>query len=150
MTTPFQQVYTKSVYIQDGVNETISYGDFRAQTTGTTSVVGKTHLNVGNSTASGKAGNSQGIVRVYGTKAYYHQIQGDASTNRTLTLPDKNGTLATTADLASLASVATVTTAEYTALEKAQATNANTLYMLTDAEEEVIPTVQFVVWEEND
>lgn len=150
MTTPFQQVYTKSVYVQDGVNETISYGDFRAQTTGTTSVVGKTHLSVGNSTASGKAGNSRGIVRVYGTKAYYHQIQGDASTNRTLTLPDKNGTLATTADLASLASVATVTTAEYTALEKAGTTNANTLYMLTDAEEEVIPQIQFITWEEND
>lgn len=35
-----------------------------------------------------------------------------------------------------LASVTTMTTAEYTALEEAEATNANTLYMLTDAEEE--------------
>ena len=34
------------------------------------------------------------------------------------------------------ASVATMTTAEYTALEEAEAINANTLYMLTDAEEE--------------
>ena len=33
------------------------------------------------------------------------------------------------------ASVATMTTAEYTELEQAQETNANTLYMLTDAEE---------------
>jgi hypothetical protein len=65
-------------------------------------------------------------------------------------LPDKTGTLATTADLASLASVATVTQAEYTALEKAGTTNANTLYMLTDAEEEVIPQIQFITWEEND
>lgn len=93
MTTPFQQVYTKSVYMQDGANETIDYGDFRVQTKGTTSVVGKTQLSVGNSTASGKEGNSRGIIKVYGTGAYSHQIQGDASTNRTLTLPDKDGTL---------------------------------------------------------
>jgi hypothetical protein len=49
-----------------------------------------------------------------------------------------------------LASVVTVTTAEYTALEQAEQTNANTLYMITDAEEETVPQIQFVTWEEND
>ena len=49
-----------------------------------------------------------------------------------------------------MASVATVTQAEYTALEEAQATNANTLYMITDAEEEIIPQIQMITWEEND
>ena len=49
-----------------------------------------------------------------------------------------------------LASVATVTAAEYTALEQAQQTNANTLYMITDAEEETIPQIQFVTWEADD
>ena len=48
------------------------------------------------------------------------------------------------------ANVVTLTTEEYTALEQAEATNANTLYMITDAEEEVIPVIQFVTWEEND
>lgn len=48
------------------------------------------------------------------------------------------------------ANVATVTTAEYTALEEAEATNANTLYMLTDAEEEVIPQIQIITWEADD
>ena len=40
--------------------------------------------------------------------------------------------------VAPLASVKTMTTAEYTALESAGTTNANTLYMLTDAEDELI------------
>lgn len=48
------------------------------------------------------------------------------------------------------ANVVTLTTEEYAALEEAEATNANTLYMITDAEEEVIPTIQFVIWEEDD
>ena len=48
------------------------------------------------------------------------------------------------------ANVATVTQAEYEELETSEATNANTLYMITDAEEEVVPQIQFVTWEEND
>ena len=48
------------------------------------------------------------------------------------------------------ASVATMTTAEYTALEEAQETNANTLYMLSDAEEETPTQVQFITWEDDD
>lgn len=50
----------------------------------------------------------------------------------------------------SLASVAAMTTAEYTALEEAEATNANTLYMLTDAEEEAPTQVQIITWEDDD
>lgn len=51
-----------------------------------------------------------------------------------------------------VSSISTLTTAEYTALEEAEATNANTLYMITDAEEDM-PSgsgVQFITWEEND
>lgn len=147
MTVPFQQVYTKNVYIQDGKNDTVSYGDFRAQTTGTASVVGKAQLDVGNSTKTGTAGNARGIVRVYGTGAYYHQIQGDATSNRTLTLPNKTGTLATTDDVSTTKAL---TTAEYTELEQAGEINANTLYMLTDAEEESPTQVQIVTWEADD
>ena len=48
------------------------------------------------------------------------------------------------------ANVVTLTTEEYVALEEAEATNANTLYMITDAEEEIIPQIQFITWEEKD
>lgn len=48
------------------------------------------------------------------------------------------------------ANVTTLTQAEYEVLEQAQQTNANTLYMITDAEEEVVPQIQFVIWEEDD
>ncbi len=49
-----------------------------------------------------------------------------------------------------VSSISTLTTAEYTALEEAQATNANTLYMLTDAEEETPTQVQIITWEDDD
>lgn len=50
------------------------------------------------------------------------------------------------------ANVVTLTTEEYEALEQAEQTNANTLYMITDAEEETPSSfgVQFITWEEND
>ena len=48
------------------------------------------------------------------------------------------------------ANVVTLTTEEYAALEESEATNANTLYMITDAEEEVIPQIQFITWEDDD
>ena len=48
------------------------------------------------------------------------------------------------------ANVVTLSTEEYTALEQAQQTNANTLYMITDAEEEVVPQIQFITWEADD
>lgn len=48
------------------------------------------------------------------------------------------------------ASVVTLTTAEYEELENAEATNANHLYMLTDAEEEVIPQIQIITWGADD
>ena len=48
------------------------------------------------------------------------------------------------------ANVVSLTTEEYTALEEAEATNANTLYMITDAEEEVPTQVQIITWEDDD
>ena len=38
----------------------------------------------------------------------------------------------------------------YEALEEAEATNANTLYMITDAEEELSTQVQIITWEDDD
>ena len=68
-------------------------------TTGSTSAVGKAQLVLGNSTASGTAGNKQGSVVVYGSTAYAHTIQGAPTAARTLTLPDKTGTIAVTSDI---------------------------------------------------
>ena len=45
------------------------------------------------------------------------------------------------------ASVTTLTTEEYEALEE---TNANTMYVLTDAEEENYAQVQIITWEADD
>lgn len=67
------------------------------QSNGTTSAVGTAYIQLGNSTASGTAGNAAGILRMYGTGAYYSQISGNASitANRTLYLPDVSGTIVT-------------------------------------------------------
>ena len=48
------------------------------------------------------------------------------------------------------ASVVTLTTAEYETLENTEAINTNNLYVLTDAEEEVIPQIQIVTWGADD
>lgn len=48
------------------------------------------------------------------------------------------------------ANIVTLSTEEYMALEQAQATNANTLYMLSDAEEEMPTQVQIITWEADD
>ena len=68
-------------------------------TSGTTSAVGKAELTLGNSTASGTANNKQGSLVIYGSTAYAHTISGAPTAARTLTLPNKSGTLAVTDDL---------------------------------------------------
>ncbi len=47
------------------------------------------------------------------------------------------------------ASIATMTTAEYEAMGD-EGSNANTLYVLTDAEEENYSQVQIITWEDDD
>lgn len=65
---------------------------------GTTSAVGTSQLGLGNSTASGTAGNKQGKIYMYGTSSGYTTIvPGYNSTgNITITLPASTGTLALT------------------------------------------------------
>lgn len=134
---PFNMVFARNTYIHDGTNFTKSYGSFRMVTQGTTSTVGQTRLELGNE-YTGSNGNAQGTIRMYGSNTYYHTIQGNPTANRTITLPNKNGTLATIEDVAS---ISTLTTAEYNELEASNSVNANTLYMLTDAEEEEVLTL---------
>lgn len=57
---------------------------------------GSTYLRLGNASATATAGNKQGILRLYGTGTYYTDLIAGASTaNRTVTLPNATGTLAT-------------------------------------------------------
>ena len=68
-------------------------------TTGTASTVGSSLLTLGNSTASGTSANKQGQLKLFGSTAYAHTIQGAPTANRTLTLPDATGTVALTSDI---------------------------------------------------
>lgn len=73
------------------VNEGLKYYTLE----GTTSAIGTTILQVGNTTASGTAGNKQGWVRIHGPNTGYTQITSPNSTgNYTVTLPAKTGTVA--------------------------------------------------------
>ena len=69
-------------------------------TTGTTSAVGSAILELGNSTASGTAGNKQGQLIVYGTNAKKATITLAApSADVALALPTSGGTLALTSQI---------------------------------------------------
>lgn len=70
---------------------------------GTTSSIGSSVLTLGNSTASGTAGNKQAVLRMYGSNAKYATITLDApSADITLNLPVSSGTLALTSQLPSV------------------------------------------------
>lgn len=65
-------------------------------TAGTTSAVGTAVLALGNNTAKGTANNEQGVLRLYGTTAYYVDIKmedGLPAANRTMYLPSYAGTM---------------------------------------------------------
>ena len=65
-------------------------------TAGTTSAIGTSTLYLGNSTASGTANNEQGVLRIYGTTAYYTDIKAESglpAANRTIYLPSYAGTM---------------------------------------------------------
>ena len=61
---------------------------------------GNALLTLGNSTASTTANWKKGTIRLYGTTAYYTDIiSGAPAANRTITLPNKTGTVALTSDI---------------------------------------------------
>ena len=66
-------------------------------TKGTTSANGNQILILGNSTASGTANNEFGAIRLYSTGQYHATIKtnGSFSSNKTLLLPNEDGTIAT-------------------------------------------------------
>ena len=67
---------------------------------------GNALLTLGNSTASTTANWKKGTIRLYGTTAYYIDIiSGAPSGNRTITLPNKTGTVALTSDIPAVPTV---------------------------------------------
>ena len=64
------------------------------QTVGTTSTVGVGRVALGNSIASGTAGNAKGSVLIYGANSYYVNLQTATLTgSREINLPDIGGTM---------------------------------------------------------
>ena len=80
-----------------GINNGIRYTSLE----GTTSANGQSILTLGNSTATGTAGNKYGVVRIYGKNTYYTDILASdtLSANRTLTLPNGSGRLALASEI---------------------------------------------------
>ena len=66
----------------------------------TSSTNGYARLYLGNGTASGTTGSKYGRLMIYGTTAYGVTLDsGSPTENRTISLPNKNGTIALTSDV---------------------------------------------------
>ena len=60
---------------------------------------GKAYLTLGNNYSAATGANKQGKIILYGSTAYAHTIEGAPTAARTITLPDKTGTVALTSDI---------------------------------------------------
>jgi hypothetical protein len=87
--------YAKARYFQVFGEASKQYGNLRADTLGTTSTVGQTILTLGNSTASGTAGNAQGEINLYSSGTSYAKLKNRAalSSSVTIELPSASGEL---------------------------------------------------------
>jgi len=74
---------------------------------------GSARIDLGNTTATSSAGGKEGILRLYGTAAtYYVEVKAGAPTaNRTITFPNKTGTVALAEDIPEGAAASTTTPA---------------------------------------
>ena len=143
---PFNHVYGRYFNLYGDANT--QYGRFRVATTGTTSTAGSVDLILGNNKATGTAHNASGKITMYGSGTAFTNIMPSDRTSgsNAVKLPTGSGTLALEE---TSTKVATMTNAEYNALTTEQI-DANTLYMITDEEEPIIPQIQFVTWEADD
>ena len=102
-------------------------------TNGTTSAVGSAELTLGNNKANGTANNKQGRLVVYGSTAYAHTIQGAPTAARTLTLPDKAGTVALTSDIPTVPTISLNGSSTTSASFYAPTSAGTSGYVLTSA-----------------
>jgi hypothetical protein len=94
----FSAVYARTHIAQQGNNE---YGRIFVETQGTASTEGVGAIYLGNKIAKGVAGNSSGQIRLYGSSTGHTTIipTYNSTSNITLELPAKNGTIALTDDI---------------------------------------------------
>lgn len=73
----------------------------KAYVTANSGTGGSARIDLGNTTATTSAGGKEGIIRLYGTSAtYYVELKAGApSANRTISFPNKAGTVALTSDI---------------------------------------------------
>ena len=94
--------YLLGVYNQNEAEDFVyKNSSLKADITADTVTSGYTRLDLGNSTATSSAGGKEGIIRLYGSAAtYYTDLKSSATNNnKTITLPDKTGTIALTSDI---------------------------------------------------
>ena len=73
----------------------------KAYVTANSGTGGSARIDLGNTTATTSAGGKEGVIRLYGTSAtYYVELKAGApSANRTISFPNKAGTVALTSDI---------------------------------------------------
>jgi hypothetical protein len=137
---PFKNIHTQNLYFDSKIvaGSVLYGGGLIRDTEGTASTKGVVRLELGNYVKEGRAGNAQGYIEVYNENngSVLLSTEHTGASTYHLHFPSHGGTIATTSDLETLASISTLTTSEYNELEASNNVNANTLYMLTDAEEE--------------
>lgn len=96
-TTYYLTGSTKATTYNGGLSK---HGSIYANVSADADTNGVARLYLGNATATSSAGGKQGILQLYGTTTKYIQLfAGAPSANRSITLPDKEGTVALTSDI---------------------------------------------------
>ena len=126
-TTYYLTGSTSSTTATDGLSK---HASLAAYTTADTATSGYTQLRLGNTTVTSSAGGKEGQIRLYGTTAtYYVDLKAGApSANRTITFPNKTGTVALTSDIPNVFGKITVISGAATAYD---APSANSTLELT-------------------
>ena len=98
-TNPFLSLFTDTVALRGDTSGT-SYGALCVNTPGTTSETGISKLTLGNAKAAGTDANAKGTIEIYSSNTARTTVNANdnATSNITITLPEKSGTLVTEDD----------------------------------------------------
>ena len=124
--TAYEGYYSTNLTYNPSAKELIN-GTIKLKSTSSTTANTSAYdtLTLGNNVAvSSTTAHSQGQLILYGSTTYAHTIQGAPTAARTITLPDKTGTVALTSDLSGFITDAGVTKITTTAGAHTAITNA--------------------------